>query len=466
MPGIKTAINVAIENEDVNPADILKNDIFISYSRRDIEFVQTLDRAFRSLGRDPWIDWDDIKKGENWWSAIEAGIEAADTFVFVISPDSVASPVCRNEVEYAAKLNKRIMPIVWREGFEMSAVHPAIASQNWLFFRGSGNFDHALRDLIIAIETDLEHVRAHTRLLVRALEWESKGNDDSFLLRGKDLSEAEQWLIKALEQKPKPTKLQAEYINASRITESERMKAQIRARQIIAITSILANAVIALTGYGVVQFASHKAIQLISKHMVNTVNGAIAGINGDDFEQLANIELPSEAAVPSDSLIYQKHQEWLNTIHRLEPRAYAYTFIHGQKPYEVLWIGDAYRDIHPETATHFKDSYIADPSQTKLHNGLSELTVTTDPYTNQWGTWISVYAPIQDSDGNLVGGMGVDFNADYALNIESTIRQTLILAYAITFICLLVLGIIILRVTYSLTLSSRSDRHQLATARK
>jgi hypothetical protein len=40
------------------------------------------------------VDWEDIPKGTGWLNEIYAGIEGADIFVFIISPDSLASEVC------------------------------------------------------------------------------------------------------------------------------------------------------------------------------------------------------------------------------------------------------------------------------------------------------------------------------------------------------------------------------------
>ena len=59
-------------------------------------------------------------------------------------------------------------------------------------------------------------MQAHTRLLTRAKEWEKEGKDSSFVLRGKDLTEAEQWVAKGAEKEPQPTALQSQYILASR----------------------------------------------------------------------------------------------------------------------------------------------------------------------------------------------------------------------------------------------------------
>ena len=66
-------------------------DIFISYSRRDKDFVQILHRALLQSHYDTWVDWQDIAPTAEWWNEIKSGIEAAHTCIFVISPDSVAS---------------------------------------------------------------------------------------------------------------------------------------------------------------------------------------------------------------------------------------------------------------------------------------------------------------------------------------------------------------------------------------
>lgn len=47
------------------------------------------------------------------------------------------------------------------------------------------------------IDTDLEWVRDHTRLLVRATEWDAHARDTSYLLRDKDLEQAERWCARA-----------------------------------------------------------------------------------------------------------------------------------------------------------------------------------------------------------------------------------------------------------------------------
>ncbi len=97
-------------------------DVFISYSRKDKEFVRQLHEALAAHNRDTWVDWEDIPPTAQWWTEICAGIEAADTFVFVISPDAARSKPCFDELEHATKNNKRIVPLLRHEVIEVYVV--------------------------------------------------------------------------------------------------------------------------------------------------------------------------------------------------------------------------------------------------------------------------------------------------------------------------------------------------------
>jgi WD40 repeat protein len=188
--------------------------VFISYSRRDRELAKQLESAFRETGRKVWIDQKDIQHTEAWLKAIYSGIEAADNFIFIISPDSIVSKNCAKELAHAIKHNKRLIPVLYREVND-TAVPEALAELDWVPFQQQENINAAFQVLLQAIDTNLEYVRAHTRLLTRAIEWNKQKRDKSLLLRGQGLKEAERWL-QALEVKPPFTSLQLEYISASR----------------------------------------------------------------------------------------------------------------------------------------------------------------------------------------------------------------------------------------------------------
>ncbi|MCA9894409.1 MAG: TIR domain-containing protein, partial [Anaerolineae bacterium] len=203
------------------------SDAFISYSRRDKPFVQKLEQALSANGHGIWVDWEDIPPTANWWNEIQAGINAADNFIFVISPDSVSSEVCAREVQHAVDQHKRFIPVLYREVVDDSQrakIHPSVNSHNWIFFRESDNFDAAMQTLEGALKTDLEHVQAHTRYLVKAGEWDSHNRDNSYLLRGTEVSNAENWLLQAEEKLPAPGELHREYILESRRAQNARQR--------------------------------------------------------------------------------------------------------------------------------------------------------------------------------------------------------------------------------------------------
>lgn len=164
-------------------------DIFISYSRKDKEFAERLVKSLEAEGRDVWIDFDDIPFASEWWDEICAGIESSESAVFIISPDSLESKVCGLEVNYAIKNKKRLIPILYREAKDRSAVPTEISHLNWIYFNTPDIFDQSYRKLLETVDTDLATLRQQTRLLMRAKEWEKKGHSTSLLLRGDELAD-------------------------------------------------------------------------------------------------------------------------------------------------------------------------------------------------------------------------------------------------------------------------------------
>jgi hypothetical protein len=163
--------------------------VFISYSRKDKEFAEKLVNALEAEGRDVWIDYEDIPFASEWWDEICGGIEASEAAVFIISPDSLESKVCGLEVNYAIKNNKRLIPILYREAQNRTNVPTEISHLNWIYFNTPDIFDQSYKKLLETVDTNLSTLKQHTRLLIRAKEWEKKGHSTSLLLRGDDLAD-------------------------------------------------------------------------------------------------------------------------------------------------------------------------------------------------------------------------------------------------------------------------------------
>jgi len=202
--------------------------IFISYSRRDLDSVRKIVETLLDKELKIWVDWDNIPKGEDWEQEIYRGIEEAEAFLFFISPDSVASGPCNDEIAHALKNGKRILPVFVskvenKEVYSVTKKFPneehkgEINRRNFVFCRdGMDDFDKAIDEIITTIETDYEWLKFHTRLQVKAVEWEKSNKDNSHLLRGKELREAEEKLGKAgNDAEPSPTDIQKLFLDDS-----------------------------------------------------------------------------------------------------------------------------------------------------------------------------------------------------------------------------------------------------------
>ena len=211
--------------------------IFISYSRKDSDAAHKLMTSFKSVDLDVWVDWEDIPPAVGWLDQILQGIEAADAFIFLVSPDSVASEVCNVELEHAHKNAKRIIPVVVRD-VDPKTTRPIIRDLNWIFLRANDDFEAALKKVQVAINLDVEWLQEHRRLQVRALEWDRK-KESSLLLRGSDLRSAAKMILEHEGRDPAPSELQHHYLRFSKSSERVRILTWISAGLAILIMLVL-----------------------------------------------------------------------------------------------------------------------------------------------------------------------------------------------------------------------------------
>jgi WD40 repeat protein len=213
------------------------SDVFISYSRRDGALVARLVEALQARGKDVWVDVGGIRDAEVFPAALRMAVEQSDGFLFVISPESVASRYCEQEVTHALELNKRIVPLLYR-AVPDDALPEGIRVRNWIPIGDDGDFEQTVARAVDALDTDLAWTKEHTRWLVKALEWDGEGRERSFLLRGSELAAAEAWLASGAGKEPQPTALQSEYVAASRIAVTRRQRLTVTVSVAVAAVSL------------------------------------------------------------------------------------------------------------------------------------------------------------------------------------------------------------------------------------
>ncbi len=87
--------------------------VFISYSRRDASAATSLHADIERSGRPAWFDRE-MEGGQLWWDVILERIRECDLFVFVASPDAIASKACRAELSYAVAVGRPLLPVMVR----------------------------------------------------------------------------------------------------------------------------------------------------------------------------------------------------------------------------------------------------------------------------------------------------------------------------------------------------------------
>jgi WD40 repeat protein len=208
-----------------SPVNDRDAETFISYSHLDREFAFGLRDELRRREKSVWIDEDGIPPADLWADDIKRAIEGADAYVFVISPESVKSRYCLEELEYADSLHKRILPVNYH-AVPRNDLPSLISARQ--FIPARGGFDPAsgecVAQLLTAIDTDLVWVKQHTEWGQKAGEWERREKNRSYLLSGTELHDAEKWRDGQSEKDPEPTKLQLDFIRASRAASTSRLR--------------------------------------------------------------------------------------------------------------------------------------------------------------------------------------------------------------------------------------------------
>ncbi|MCI0551775.1 MAG: toll/interleukin-1 receptor domain-containing protein [Anaerolineae bacterium] len=120
--------------------------IFISYSRKDIDFARKLAGDLEKAGYDVWWDLTDLRGGDDWVKTIPAAIASSQHVIVVLTPDSIESEWVRKEYTQALSLRKKIIPIL----LKATSVPFALNTINFVNF-ASGEYADRFKELLSAL---------------------------------------------------------------------------------------------------------------------------------------------------------------------------------------------------------------------------------------------------------------------------------------------------------------------------
>ena len=90
-----------------------KYNIFVSYSRADIDIVRKLvDDIHTKSNARCWVDWNGVESGAQFVDVIISAIDKVDIVLFILSDKSMSSKYVKKEITYARNTDKKIIPVV------------------------------------------------------------------------------------------------------------------------------------------------------------------------------------------------------------------------------------------------------------------------------------------------------------------------------------------------------------------
>ena len=217
-----------------------------------------------------------------------------------------------------------------------------------------------------------------------------------------------------------------------------------RVRLLVGFT-LLFSIVFAGAFYWFYVYSTNVAMNRLEQEVLDMVQGSAEGVDVDQFVALAK-EGEVRADGYTDDPRYWAHVDWLVRVSRTNPNAQVYSYIAGTQPKEVIFIGSVGAvntspgGDPPPWGAKFQEHYTSSgKGSANLLTGLDHLGAKTTIYEDKWGSWMSGYGPIVNAQGEKVGAIGVDIPADYVKQVQQGIINSMVVAFAITYIILFAL---------------------------
>ena len=88
---------------------------FVSYSRADSDFALKLAEDLQAAGASVWLDQIELEPGKPWDIEIQRALIACNRMLVVLSPTSVNSTNVLDEVSFALKKQKTVIPVLYQD---------------------------------------------------------------------------------------------------------------------------------------------------------------------------------------------------------------------------------------------------------------------------------------------------------------------------------------------------------------
>ena len=195
--------------------------IFLSYARTEATQASAMVGLLRQKRLRVFQDIANLYPGVDWLQRLYDFIEESDAVVFAVSPRSVTSDVCKQEVAHALSFGKRILPLVLAElpAGALEEAPAALRQRNFVYAETQEKRAQAAIEVEYWAVLDAAWYRAHAKLVADANAWNGARDDDSRLLRGGVLEAASALLAARPKEAPATPSFVSLFLEESRRAE-------------------------------------------------------------------------------------------------------------------------------------------------------------------------------------------------------------------------------------------------------
>lgn len=197
----------------------------------------------------------------------------------------------------------------------------------------------------------------------------------------------------------------------------------------------------------VFNYTSGSAYNRLTSQLAATATGGAQTINPEIFERLVTtVEPVPDPGNPMglgypDSALYRDVALDLYRIMQVVNEAQPYSYFRNPDDGQLYFAASSGYYTEPRIGVPFGVP-VADVvpllAYSLMEQGLTGLT-EQGAYEDEYGSWISAYAPIADEEGRVVGAIGIDYPLSYVDAVEDEVRRNLALILGVTYVILLAL---------------------------
>ena len=145
----------------------MTKNIFMSYSRRELGFVDDVVSKLEREGYNVWLDYRVLIPGTPWKGQIAKGLNDSDTVLLVVSKASMASQYVALEWRHFLDAHQRIILLI----FEAVDIPKELEKYEWVDFRGS--YQAGLKELFSQLKQPIqeEHPVPEAGFKMPAMVW-------------------------------------------------------------------------------------------------------------------------------------------------------------------------------------------------------------------------------------------------------------------------------------------------------